>query len=159
MDNLSGKLQKLFKGNKENKVEEEYPVRPVSVEEVRRGIQNLANSLPMGVSIRSFIKHDHSVDFELLKPVLKAVPDRKFYMSKETFEVFEDAETPKTMDQVQLAVDQYIKANGELPVVQGDPTHKVSYFLIKDYLRVKPSFDLYLDEKDHLVMLEPNGEK
>ncbi|MBU8908859.1 DUF3939 domain-containing protein [Desertibacillus haloalkaliphilus] len=136
---------------KKKKAKEEYPVVDVSIDDIRQAITTCANELPMGVSLRSFINDDCSINYELLKPFLKAIPERTYYMSKETFEVFESPDLPRTIDQVQRAVDQYIQETKQLPVIPGNPDNKISYYMIRNYLKEEPEFELYLEVKDHLV--------
>jgi hypothetical protein len=138
-----------WKNKKEKK--EELPVIDVSLEEVRQVIKESANTLPIGISMRTFINDDHSIDFSLLKPFLKGIPKQTFYMSKETFEIFEEQELAEDIDRVQRAVDQYIYEKEKMPIVVGDPERKLSYFLIKDYLRQQPNTSLYLDVNDNMV--------
>ncbi|PSL43653.1 uncharacterized protein DUF3939 [Salsuginibacillus halophilus] len=143
----------MFRKKKQEE-QAEYPEQSISVEEVQKAIQTLANTLPIGVSLRTFVHEDHSIDYELLKPVLKAVPRETYYMSKETYEIFSDPEIPKQMDQVQRAVDQYFQRTGGIPVAEADTSGKVSYLLIRDFLREEPDISFYVDDQ-MLVSLQP----
>ncbi|MDE5414870.1 DUF3939 domain-containing protein [Alkalihalobacterium chitinilyticum] len=140
------------KRKKEEEEERNQQEIDVSIDEVRQAIKQCASDMPMGISLRSLVNDDHSINFKLLKNILKGIPKQKFYMSKETFEVFEDAEKAKTIDKVQVAVDQYISEKNEIPVIPGEPTFRISYFLIKEYLHhEQPDYPLYIDPNDRLV--------
>jgi hypothetical protein len=71
--------------------------------------------------------------------------------TKETFEVFDNSEMPKMIDTVQRAVDHFIQEKNVLPVADGDPSLKISYFLIKEYLYEQPDTPLYINPKDKMV--------
>lgn len=146
-------MRSLFfkKWKKESKGEESYPTISVTIEQVRQAVNEYADGLAKGISLRSIVQDDHSINFDLLKSTLKGKPDRPFYMAKETFEIFETADLPKQIDHVQKAVDQYIQEHGEEPVIPGNLYGKISYFMIKHYLTIEPEIELYLDSKDKLV--------
>ncbi|WP_209124062.1 DUF3939 domain-containing protein [Alkalihalobacillus sp. BA299] len=142
----------MFWKKKRKKEEEKHQEIEVTIDEVRQAIKQCASDMPIGISLRSLVLDDYSINFELLKSILKGIPKQKFYMSKETFEVFEDAEKARTMDKVQVAVDQYIKEKHEIPVIPGDPAFRINYFLIKEYLHhEEPDYPLYIDPDDRLV--------
>ncbi|WP_078429126.1 DUF3939 domain-containing protein [Alkalihalobacterium alkalinitrilicum] len=149
----------MFWKKKRKKEEEELQEIEVTIHEVRQAIKQCASNMPIGVSLRSLVNDDHSINFDLLKKILKGLPKQKFYMSKETFEVFEDAEKARTIDKVQYAVDQYISEKNEMPVIPGDPAFRISYFLIKEYLHHEQlDYPLYIDPNDRLVThRRPNG--
>ena len=135
----------------EEQVKKEMEVISVTIDDVRRAINDYATSLEKGISLRSLVLDNNKLDYELLYRFLGGVPDKDFYMSKETFEIFEDETLPKYIDMCQLAVDQYLKATGEWPVIQGNPYHKISYFKLSDYLKERPPIDLYLHPMDQMV--------
>ncbi|OLO28224.1 hypothetical protein BTR23_18265 [Alkalihalophilus pseudofirmus] len=149
----------MFWKKKRKKEEEELQEIEVTIHEVRQAIKQCASNMPIGVSLRSLVNDDHSINFDLLKKILKGLPKQKFYMSKETFEVFEDAEKARTIDKVQYAVDQYISEKNEMPIIPGDPAFRISYFLIKEYLHHEQlDYPLYIDPNDRLVThRRPNG--
>lgn len=135
---------------KDKNKEEEVKYIDVNIDEIRQAITKCANELPLGVSLRTFVNEDHSIDYDLLKRVLKGIPKVTYYMSKETFEVFDNPKQAKQMDDIQRAVDLYYKEKNELPVIIG-PENKISYFLLKDYLRDQPDEDMYINTEDQLV--------
>src|SRR5690606_21322940 len=81
----------MFKKWKEksNTVKKEnYPVRSVSIHELRQAVENFAKQLKDGIHLSIIIKDDLTIDYELLGPYLKAIPEETYYMSKETYEIF-----------------------------------------------------------------------
>lgn len=142
---------KLLGKKRKNDKEEVYPFIDVTIDDVRQAIKEFAKTMPLDVSLRSLVKEDHSLDYQILKSVLKGIPTRTFYMSKETFEVFDEQKLAQAIDHVQVAVDQYRTANDDWPIIPGNKERKISYFLIKDYLRKEPDVVLYLDGKDNMV--------
>ncbi|MFN7252875.1 MAG: DUF3939 domain-containing protein [Anaerobacillus sp.] len=139
------------KRNKNQKGETNTQQIDVTLDRVRQAVNEYADGMERGISLRSIVLDDHSIDFDLLKGILKGIPNRPFYMSKETFEIFETAELPKQIDHVQKAVDQYIQEKGEEPIIPGNPYRKISYYLIGHYLSIEPEVDLYLDSHDKMV--------
>lgn len=136
---------------KQKRRREDVKIVSVRIDDVRHAVNEYARSLEKGISLRNIIGDNNEIDFELLYDYLGGLPDRPFYMSKETFEIFEDEEYPKYIDMCQVAVDQYVKATGEEPIVEGNPYNKVSYFKLQDFLPERPPFDLYLHPKDRMV--------
>lgn len=139
------------KRNKEVKGEQNETQIEVTLDQVRQAVNEYADGLETGISLRSIVLDDRSIDFRLLKGILKGIPSKPFYMSKETFEIFETAELPRDIDNVQKAVDQYIQENGEEPVIPGNPNRKISYYLVRHYLPDEPEVELYLDRNDKMV--------
>ncbi len=140
--------------------ENEVKIVTVSIDEVREAVNKYAATLQQGVSLRSVVLDDHKLDYDLLHHYIGGKPDKPFYMSKETFEVFEEQHYPKHIDQCQIACDQYLLENGEEPVIPGNPYRKISYFKLQNYLVEKPPFDLYLHPQDRMVTHRaPNDKK
>ncbi|RXJ00411.1 DUF3939 domain-containing protein [Anaerobacillus alkaliphilus] len=139
------------KRNQKQKGVVQYQAINVSIEQVRQAVNEYADGLAKGISLRSIVRDDHSIDVDVLKGILKGIPNRPFYMSKETFEIFELAELPEQIDNVQKAVDQFIQENGEEPVIPGNADRKISYHLIRHYLHDEPIVELYLDKHDRMV--------
>ncbi|MEH7439555.1 AtpZ/AtpI family protein [Neobacillus drentensis] len=132
-----------------------YPVIEVSIDEVRKAVRTFADNLPKGVYRTILVKADHSIDFNQLAPILGGVPSKDFYMSKETYDLFEEHEKqiPIEMDMVQKAVDQYVKDHKEFPMLKFDPQHRVNYYqLLQDhYLKKAPEIQFYLTDLDGLI--------
>jgi len=59
---------------------------------------------------------------------LNGIPLRKFYISKETYDIFneDEKEIAITIDKVQKAVDLYVKENKQYSKHQFDPLNRVN---------------------------------
>ncbi|MDQ0256899.1 hypothetical protein J2S74_004321 [Evansella vedderi] len=143
--------KKRSKKQKDKEKNKEMKIITVSVDEVRKAINNYTSTLQEGISLRCIIKENNEIDFELLYAHLGGMPDKSFYMSKETFEVFEDQSYAKYIDLCQIACDQYLLETGMEPITPGDPYRKINYLKLQNYLTEKPPFDLYLHPEDQMV--------
>ncbi|KGX92631.1 hypothetical protein N781_15000 [Pontibacillus halophilus JSM 076056 = DSM 19796] len=132
-----------------------WPNREVSLHEVRDALRAFSDHLPQGVEMGTVINHDLTLNHELLAPYLKAVPTNTFYMSKETYELFEekDYDLAVELDLIQQAVDKYIMQTKELPVIEGDPYRKVSFYKLESHhlLPERPNRDYFITEEEHMV--------
>jgi phage pi2 protein 07 len=148
---------KKVKIDKPKPVREEanYPVIDVYIEQVRRAVREFSDNLPKGVYRTILVKEDNSIDFQQLAHILKGIPSKKFYMSKETYDLFEekDKDIPIEMDIVQKAVDQYVKEHKEAPILRFDPLRRVNYYqlLQEHYLKSEPKIQFYITDLDGLV--------
>ncbi|MBU9720875.1 MULTISPECIES: DUF3939 domain-containing protein [Bacillaceae] len=131
--------------------EKEKKIINASIDEVRQAVNAYASSMKKGISLRSVIQEDHKIDYDMIYSYLGGIPDKQFYMSRETFEIFEDPQYPKYIDLCQIACDQYYLEKNEEPVTPGDPYRKLNYLKLKDYLKEKPPFQLYLHPRDKMV--------
>ncbi|WP_413302358.1 AtpZ/AtpI family protein [Bacillus sp. 1P10SD] len=133
----------------------DYPVIEVSIDEVRKAVRTFSDNLPKGVYRTIIVQEDNSIDFNQLAPILGGIPSKKYYMSKETYDLFEENEKqiPIEMDMVQKAVDQYVKDHKEFPMLKFDPQHRVNYYqLLQDhYLKKAPEIQFYLTDLDGLI--------
>ncbi|TVP83716.1 MAG: DUF3939 domain-containing protein [Alkalicoccus sp.] len=154
---MFGKKRKERK--KDKSTEKEPEIVEASLEEVRKAVNYYAEKSDNRLSLRTIVKQNNEIDAEFLISYLGGVPDRPFYMSKETYEIFEDPEMPYHIDRVQIACDKYLMETGEYPCMSGDDAEKVSYFKLKHHLRETPPFDLYLDPKDRMVTHRKPAEK
>jgi len=150
------KRKEQGKKDKDKNVVEEITV---TIDDVRTAVNQFSLNLDHGVSLRSIVSDKHEIDFELLHSYLGGKPDKPFYMSKETFEIFEEPEYPKHIDFCQIACDQYFLETGEEPVIPGDRSKKISFFKLQNYLIQKPPFDLYLDPNDRMVTHRKHSDK
>ncbi|MCD8508573.1 MAG: DUF3939 domain-containing protein [Bacillus sp. (in: Bacteria)] len=141
----------MFSRWKKEKEKKKVRTIKVTLEEVRKAINDYSTTLPEGISLRSIIKDNNEIDFTFLYDILGGKPDRPFYMSKETFEVYEDQKYAKYVDVCQVACDQYWLETGIEPLTPGDPYRKINYLKLQNYLKEKPPFDLYLHPKDQMV--------
>lgn len=132
-----------------------YPEIDVTIEQVRKAVREFSDNLPKGVFRTILVKEDNSIDFKQIAPILGGIPSKDFYMSKETYDLFEESEKkiPKEMDLVQKAVDQYVKDHKQYPMLTFDPHHRVNYYqLLKNhYLRTSPETQFYITEMDGLI--------
>ncbi|WP_423801423.1 AtpZ/AtpI family protein [Neobacillus sp. SAB-20_R2A] len=140
---------------KEAAQEKQYPMIDVSFEQVIKAVRQFSNNLPKGVYRTILVKEDNSIDFKQLAHLLGGIPERKYYMSKETYDIFEEHEKhiPGEMDIVQKAVDLYVKEHNEYPMLPFDPERRVNYYqLIQDkYLKSAPEIQFYITDLDGLI--------
>ncbi|WP_053083687.1 DUF3939 domain-containing protein [Rubeoparvulum massiliense] len=130
---------------------QEVPQIDCTLSEVRKAIHQYYRDLPKGTNLSIIICDDNSIDYSLLIPYLHGIPRQTYFMSKATYELFEDGEIPRILDLVQKAVDRYIFERNELPIIDGDPYHKVSYLKLRDYLDERPSIDTYLTDQENMI--------
>lgn len=158
----------LIKENKQKKYPEkkmdQYPIIEVSKEQVREAIRKYSEELPKGVYRTILVKDDYSIDFEKLLPILKGIPSKPFYMSKETYDIFDETEKdiPVLMDKVQKAVDVYFKEHRKYPTLPYDPLKKVNFYLLKNehYLDFQPEIDFYITHYDGIIThVKPEKQK
>lgn len=159
------KLTKLFKSHSEKKHSDppekneektpDYPIVEVSLDQVRLAIRTFSEKLPKGVYRTILVKDDNEIDFIQLVPILGGIPSEKFYMSKETYDLFTEDEKliPFEMDMVQRAVDQFVREHKKFPVLDFDPERRINYYQLvqEHYLKSKPTIQFYLTDLDGLV--------
>jgi hypothetical protein len=133
----------------------EWPLIEATLDDVKRAVRDFAQDLPKGIKRTILVKPDNSIDFEKLAPYLKGIPNKTFYMSKETYEIFEekDKHIPPIIDKVQKAVYLFYKEHGQYPMMPHDPLHRVNYYQLfqEHYLMEIPGIDLYLTEYNGLI--------
>jgi F0F1-type ATP synthase assembly protein I len=160
-------VQKYFKTDQNGKPGEQksgekpkvdtsnFPTIDVSIEDVRKAVRGFSDNLPKGVYRTILVKDDNSIDFSQLAHILGGIPSQNFYMSKETYDLFEEHERliPVEMDMVQKAVDLYVKEQKKYPMLQFDPLHKVNYYQLmqEKYLKYEPSTQFYITDLDGLI--------
>lgn len=142
-------------GKNKKHQENYYSTYNFDIDTIKKAVREFADHAPKGVTTRTLVKDDHSIDFNLLKPYLKGIPDRNFYMSKETYEIFEekDKTIPYYLDIIQFAVDQYVNMYKKIPITQGDPYRKVSYLLLEksNLIHERPNIELYITNDEYLI--------
>lgn len=146
------------------KNDKSYPVIDVTMEEVRKAIREFSDNLPKGVYRTILVQEDNSIDFKQLAPFLGGIPSKNYYMSKETYDIFEesDKQIAIEMDLVQKAVDLFVKEQKEFPMLKFDPQHKVNYFQLKQehYLKEEPKIQFYITDLDGLIThIKPQKKK
>ncbi|WP_462409929.1 AtpZ/AtpI family protein [Neobacillus sp. Marseille-QA0830] len=155
---------KQNKANDSQTNEKQYKVIDVTIDDIRQAVRDFSNHLPKGVYRTILVQDDNSIDFNQLAPFLKGIPSKKYYMSKETYDLFEEEEKQiaAEMDLVQRAVDQYVKEHREYPMLKFDPQHRVNYFqLLQDkYLKNQPQTPFYITDLDGLIThIKPTRKK
>jgi hypothetical protein len=132
-----------------------YPTIEISKEQVREAIRKYSDQLPKGVYRTILVKDDHSIDFNQLLPILKGIPSKSFYMSKETYDIFDEDEKhiPMLMDKVQKAVDAYYKDHQQYPILAFDSLKRVNFYLLlnQHYIDFQPEIEFYITEYDGIV--------
>ncbi|MGG3471206.1 AtpZ/AtpI family protein [Neobacillus pocheonensis] len=151
----SSKEEKQHRSDLKQTEDKTYPVIEVSMDEVRKAVREFSDSLPKGVYRTILVLEDNSIDFKHLAHLLGGIPSKKYYMSKETYDLFEENEKqiPIEMDLVQKAVDQYVKEHKEFPMLKFDPHHRVNYYqlLQEHYLKTPPETQFYITDLDGLI--------
>lgn len=137
------------------KKQREYPIANVSMDELKRAINKYTEDLPNGIPLSTLINEDLTINYQKLAPYLKRIPIETYYMSRETYEVFNQDQYQLAYDHdiIQKAVDHYYDLTGELPIIHGDPYFKVSYHKLmkKKLIDYRPHAEFFLNKKDHLV--------
>ncbi|MBH0228734.1 DUF3939 domain-containing protein [Halobacillus yeomjeoni] len=137
------------------KSNEPLEVKDLSIHDVRKAIHAFADQKQHDVPLSVLINEDLTLDYDLLSPFLHAKPEKKFYMSRETYELFEekDHELAREIDTVQRAVDEYIKQAEELPVIETDPYRRINYYKLEklDLLHERPERDYYLTREENMI--------
>lgn len=132
-----------------------YPIIDVTIDQVRQAVRQFSDNLPKGVYRTILVQDDNSIDFNQLATILGGIPSKKYYMSKETYDLFEENEKkiPAEMDMVQKAVDLYVKERKEYPMLQFDPNRRVNIYLLvqEKYLKSEPDTQFYITELDGLI--------
>ncbi|WP_082234694.1 DUF3939 domain-containing protein [Halobacillus massiliensis] len=135
--------------------QKELEIKDLSIHDVRRAVHRYASLKPNGVPLSVIIKDDLTIDYQLLAPYIDGIPEKNYYMSRETYELFEeeDLQLAKDLDLVQQAVDRYMQQTNELPVINGDPYKKVSYFKLEGahLLPERPEREFYLTDEEFMI--------
>lgn len=155
--------QNYISSKKEEQELKQYPIIDVTIDQVRKAVREYSNHLPKGVYRTILVKEDNSIDFSQLTHLLNGIPSQKYYMSKETYDIFEESEKkiPVEMDLVQKAVDQFVKDHKQYPMLQFDPQHRVNYYQLiqKHYLKAPPEIQFYITDLDGLITHVKPGKK
>lgn len=143
------------KQTQDSKKKREYPIIDISLAELKHAIHEYGMDLPKEIPLSVLINDDLSIDYKLLAPVLKGIPSKSYYMSIETYQLFEekDQQLAVNFDNVQRAVDAYIQQTNEPPTIHGDPYHKVSYHKLEklDLLHYRPHQEFYITDEENLI--------
>jgi hypothetical protein len=147
--------QKDYDLQREQNEATDYPIIDVTIDQVRKAVRQFSDNLPKGVYRTIIVKDDNSIDFKQLANILGGIPSKMYFMSKETYDLFEekDKKIPAEMDKVQKAVDLFVKERKEYPMLRFDPNRRVNcYQLLQEkYLKSAPETQFYITELDGLI--------
>jgi hypothetical protein len=143
---------------------QDYPLIDITIDQVRIAVRQFSDNLPKGAYRTIIVLDDNSIDNKQLANILGGIPSKKFYMSKETYDLFEENEKkiPAEMDMVQKAVDLYVKERKEFPMLQFDPNRRVNYYQLiqENYLKSTPETQFYITDLDGLIThIQPKKKK
>jgi hypothetical protein len=145
---------------KRSKKKKQYPSIDVTIHDVRKAVMTFSDSLPKGVFTTIIVNDDNSIDFDQLTHILQGIPTKKYYMAKETFDIFEeeDKEIAVILDKVQRSVDAFVKEMKQPPVIKYDPDFRVNYHrLMQDgYLDFRPEIPLYIHKDGMITHIKPD---
>lgn len=131
------------------------PAVRVTLEEVKRAVLKYEMDMPKGINRKTLVLPDKSLDLSRLVRYLGGISEQKFYLSSETFEIFEeqDREIPYYLDIVQRAVDSYMEESGRMPVVKQAPPFQVDIKTLMEghFLKEAPPFPLYITDQEMLL--------
>jgi hypothetical protein len=148
---------------KEEILEYSVPVISVTLEQVRKAVEEFEEHLPEGMNRTFLIRVNNEINFRLLIPYLKGLPDRPFFMSREAYEIYseEDKRIPLWLDIVQRAVDNYIEEWKVPPLVPDDRNQKISVAILQKYyyLKDRPPMDFYLTPYGNLISHRPPSQQ
>jgi hypothetical protein len=139
-------------------------VRPQAVvettlDQMREAVLRFESEMPEGINRIALLKSDGRLDASRLTRYLGGVSDRDYYVSRETFEIFEekDREIPYYLDLVQAAVDNYMDETGKLPVIDESSQYQVDFSVLLrgHYLKEKPPFPLYVTDQEMMLTHRP----
>lgn len=151
----------MFKKRKKKKENKQFPLIDVTIQDVRKAVITFSDCLAKGVFTLILVKEDNSIDFEQLTSILKGLPTKKYYMSKETLDIFEEEEKeiPVIIDKVQSAVDAFVKEFKQYPVIKYDPHFRVNYFLLmqEGFLTFRPEIKLYIHNDGMITHTTPTN--
>ncbi|WP_433943238.1 DUF3939 domain-containing protein [Paenibacillus sp. SN-8-1] len=131
----------------------------VTLEDVRRAVLKYEDEMPAPINRMSLLQSDGTIDLSRLKRYLGGVSDQKFYLSRETYEIFpeEERHIPYYLDLVQVAVDDYVNETGRMPVVEGSREFEVDVHVLMNehYLNELPTIPLYVTEQEVMLTHRP----
>lgn len=132
----------------------------VTLDEVKRAVLQYEQDMQEQIPRTTLLRPDQSIDLSRLKRYLGGISDQRFYMSRMTYEIFEehDKHIPLSLDVVQAAVDDYLDNHDDLPVIPGTRNRQVHYdkLIERHYLKEKPSIPLYLTTEQFMLTHEPD---
>ncbi|MRH44166.1 DUF3939 domain-containing protein [Aquibacillus halophilus] len=143
------------KSKQQPKPPPEYETRDIPLFELQKAIHKYSDQLPSEVPLSIIINEDLTLDYKLLAPILKGIPQQTYYMTRETYELFEekDYQLALDIDMIQKAVDNYMQQTKELPIINGDPYKKVSMHKLEklNLLDHRPDQTFFITNEEYLV--------
>lgn len=131
----------------------------VSLEDIRRAVLKYEDEMPAPINRMSLLQSDGTLDLSRLSRYLGGVSDQKFYLSRETYEIFpeEERHIPYYLDMVQNAVDDYLNETGRMPVIEGSQEFEVDVHVLmsEHYLKELPTIPLYVTEQELMLTHRP----
>lgn len=135
------------------------PPVDVTLPQIKQAVRQFEAEMPDPINRTVLIQEDNSIDMSRLKRYLGGVPQQNFYMSRETFEIFEEKDklVPYYLDLVQSAVDNYVNDTGKLPLLEDAWLPEVHYRLLatEHYLKETPPFPLYITDEEMMLTHRP----
>ncbi|AWB44407.1 DUF3939 domain-containing protein [Paenibacillus sp. CAA11] len=126
-----------------------------TLDDIRKAVLRYEDEMPDSVNRLTLVQTDGSLDLSRLTRYLGGVSERKFYVSRETFEIFteEDRHIPYYLDLVQLAVDDYVNETGKLPLKPNSNDQEVDYRVLVQgrYLTEIPPIKLYITGQEMML--------
>lgn len=154
----------MWKKNRQDKkkqhqaADQDYSVKDIPLTEVKRAIREYSSQLSHNFTLSVIINEDLTLDYSLLAPFLDGIPKQTYYMSKETYELFEemDYQLAIDIDTIQKAVDKYMTQKQTLPILENDPYKKVNYLMLEklNLLSYRPNRDFFITNEEYLVTYE-----
>lgn len=131
----------------------------VSLEQIRNAVMRYEDEMPGSINRLTLVQSDGSLDTNRLTRYLGGESKAKFYLSRETFEIFEEADRhiPYYLDLVQMAVDDYVNETGKLPLVPGSAAQEVDYRMLvqEHFLKELPPIPLYVTDQEMMLSHRP----
>jgi Protein of unknown function (DUF3939) len=154
-------MRRIFSRVKLKKQNKPFARLELTLQDVREAINQYEATLAeLGLNRTVLIQDDHQINFELMASFLGGIPTKKFYMSRETYEVFEEQDKyiPFYLDMVQRAVDDYIIENNKLPVIDNCCKRRVNFDLLihNHHLKEKPIIPIFISDQQDLVTHNEN---
>ncbi|KAA9006635.1 DUF3939 domain-containing protein [Paenibacillus spiritus] len=143
----------IFKRNR--KTEDAPRQITVTLPDVKQAVRQFEKDMPASINRTVLLREDKSLDLNRLTRYLGGTTEQKFYMSRETFEIFseDDRLIPYYLDMVQSAVDCYLSDTGKLPLMEDVRLPQVHYRLLASgrYLKEMPPFPLYITDEEMML--------
>lgn len=134
----------------------------LTLHDIRKAVLKYEDDMPEGITRTALITKDGSLDLTKLKRYLGVNTDQKFYLSRETFEIFseEDRHIPYHLDRVQAALDDYVRDTGKLPILPESTDYEVDIRLLvsEHYLEEIPPIPFYVTEQEFMLTHRTKGE-